>query len=195
MLKNLTIQNYALISHLTIDFPKSFSVITGETGAGKSIIIGALSLILGQRADAKSIQEGKDKCTIEGIFDISSYGLNIFFTEKDLDYDAHNCIIRREIGSSGKSRAFINDTPVSLNDLKDLGESLIDIHSQHQNLLLGDKRFQLEVLDVLANNKTLKEAYKQVYQQFLSLRKQLHELQEKANREREVFTQLGTFGM
>ena len=183
MLKNLTIQNYALISHLTIDFPKSFSVITGETGAGKSIIIGALSLILGQRADAKSIQEGKDKCTIEGIFDISSYGLNTFFTEKDLDYDAHNCIIRREIGSSGKSRAFINDTPVSLNDLKDLGESLIDIHSQHQNLLLGDKRFQLEVLDVLANNKTLKEAYKQVYQQFLSLRKQLHELQEKANRE------------
>ncbi|GHT74355.1 DNA repair protein RecN [Bacteroidia bacterium] len=183
MLKSLTIRNYALISRLTIDFPKGFSVITGETGAGKSIILGALSLILGQRADAKAIKEGEDKCTIEGIFDISSYGLDTFFMDRDLDYDAQNCILRREIWSSGKSRAFVNDTPAGLNDLKDLGETLIDIHSQHQNLLLGDKRFQLQVLDWLANNKKLKETYRQAYQQFLSLRKQLHELQEKAGRE------------
>jgi DNA repair protein RecN (Recombination protein N) len=180
MLKSLTIQNYALISRLEIEFSKGFSVITGETGAGKSIIIGALSLILGQRADAKSIKQGEDKCSIEGLFDISSYKLETFFRERDLDYDATHCILRREIWSSGKSRAFINDTPTSLNDLKDLGVFLIDIHSQHQNLLLGDNRFQLQVLDVLAGNKELLNVYKNEYRNFLSLRKQLQDLKEKA---------------
>ncbi|MDR0863608.1 MAG: DNA repair protein RecN [Candidatus Symbiothrix sp.] len=181
MLKRLTIQNYALISNLEIEFSQGFSVITGETGAGKSIIIGALSLILGQRADAKSIQQGKDKCSIEGLFDISSYGLEAFFNERDLDYDTQNCILRREIWSSGKSRAFINDSPVSLTDLKELGTFLIDIHSQHQNLLLGDNRFQLQVLDVLAGNKNLREEYTTHYREFLSIGKQLKELKEKAS--------------
>jgi DNA repair protein RecN (Recombination protein N) len=181
MLKSLTIQNYALISKLEIDFSKGLSVITGETGAGKSIIVGALSLILGQRADAKSIKQGEDKCSIEGLFDISSYeGLQSFFFERELDYDTQNCILRREIWSSGKSRAFINDTPVNLNDLRDLGAFLIDIHSQHQNLLLSSNRFQLQVVDVLANNKDLKDKYKDEHHTFLSIRKRLQELQEKA---------------
>jgi DNA repair protein RecN (Recombination protein N) len=181
MLKKLTIQNYALISRLEIDFSEGLSVITGETGAGKSIIIGALSLILGQRADAKSIKQNEDKCSIEGLFDISSYeGLQSFFFERELDYDTQNCILRREIWSSGKSRAFINDSPVNLNDLKDLGAFLIDIHSQHQNLLLSNNRFQLQVLDVLADNKNLRNKYHDEYRNFLSIRRQLQELQEKA---------------
>jgi len=180
MLKNLTIQNYALISKLEIDFTQGFSVITGETGAGKSIIIGALSLILGQRADAKSIKQGESKCLIEGLFDLSAYNIESFFKEKDLDYDAQNCILRREIWDSGKSRAFINDTPVTLTDLKELGTFLIDIHSQHQNLLLGDNKFQLQVLDILANNKQLREEYSKTYQSFVSLKKQIQELEESA---------------
>jgi DNA repair protein RecN (Recombination protein N) len=181
MLKKLTIQNYALISKLEIDFSKGLSVITGETGAGKSIIIGALSLILGQRADAKSIKQNENKCSIEGLFDISSYeGLQSFFSERELDYDTQNCILRREIWSSGKSRAFINDSPVNLNDLKDLGAFLIDIHSQHQNLLLSNNRFQLQALDVLADNQQLRNNYRDEYRNFLSIRKQLRELQEKA---------------
>ncbi|MDR0547182.1 MAG: DNA repair protein RecN [Dysgonamonadaceae bacterium] len=180
MLKNLTIRNYALISHLEIDFSKGFSVITGETGAGKSIILGALSLILGQRADAKSIKPNENKCLIEGVFDVSSYGLESFFTEHDLEFDAQNCILRREIWSSGKSRAFINDQPVGLNDLKDLGAFLIDIHSQHHNLLLGDTKFQLQALDVLAENRALRTEYALEYKQFITIRRQLQELQEKA---------------
>ncbi|GHU70250.1 DNA repair protein RecN [Bacteroidia bacterium] len=180
MLKNLTIRNYALISHLEIDFSKGFSVITGETGAGKSIILGALSLILGQRADSKSIKPNEEKCLIEGLFDISSYGLESFFAERDLEYDAQNCIFRREIWSSGKSRAFINDQPVGLNDLKDLGAFLIDIHSQHHNLLLGDTKFQLQALDVLAENRVLRTEYSLEYKQFLTIRRQLQELKEKA---------------
>ena len=180
MLKNLTIQNYALISKLEIDFTQGFSVITGETGAGKSIIIGALSLILGQRADAKSIKQGESKCLIEGLFDLSAYNIESFFKEKELDYDAQNCILRREIWDSGKSRAFINDTPVTLTDLKELGTFLIDIHSQHQNLLLGDNKFQLQVLDILANNKQLREEYSKTYQSFVSLKKQIQELEESA---------------
>ncbi|MDR1527480.1 MAG: DNA repair protein RecN [Dysgonamonadaceae bacterium] len=181
MLKQLTIQNYALISKLEIDFSRGMSVITGETGAGKSIIIGALSLILGQRADAKSIKQDEEKCLIEGLFDISSYNLESFFTERDLEYDAHNCLLRREIWRSGKSRAFINDSPVGLNDLKDLGTFLIDIHSQHRNLLLADNTFQLQVVDVLAANRSLRETYKTAYLHFLSIRKQLQELTEKAH--------------
>ncbi|GHT05346.1 DNA repair protein RecN [Bacteroidia bacterium] len=181
MLKSLFIQNYALISKLDMDFTNGLSVITGETGAGKSIIIGALSLILGQRADTKSLKQGAEKCTIEGVFDISSYDeLQPFFAERDLDYDPHNCILRREIWNTGKSRAFINDTPVGLNDLKTLGASLIDIHSQHENLLLGDNRFQLQVLDVLANNLPLRTQYAEAYKNFVAIRKHLQELQEKA---------------
>lgn len=127
-------------------------MITGETGAGKSIILGALSLILGQRADLKSLKRTDEKSVIEGLFDISSYHLQSFFEENELDYDAKECILRREILPSGKSRAFINDTPVSVTQLKSLGEQLIDIHSQHQNLLLADSHFQLRVVDTMAGN-------------------------------------------
>ncbi len=176
MLSSLAIQNYALISKLEINFSRGFSVITGETGAGKSIILGALSLILGQRADTKSIGQGGDKCLIEGIFDISSYDLQAFFQERDLEYDAKQCIIRREIWSSGKSRAFINDTPVGLNELKELGSRLIDIHSQHQNLMLGDDYFQLQVLEALSGNKNLRTQYKEAYLQYISLQKELQKL-------------------
>ncbi|GHT19147.1 DNA repair protein RecN [Bacteroidia bacterium] len=181
MLKSLSIQNYALISKLDMDFTNGLSVITGETGAGKSIVIGALSLILGQRTDAKSIKQGADKCTIEAVFDIASYeGLQAFFAEQELSYDPHNCILRREIWTEGKSRAFINDTPVGLTDLKTLGTSLIDIHSQHENLLLTDNKFQVQVLDVLANNQPLRAQYTKEYKNFIAIRKHLQELQEKA---------------
>ena len=180
MLKNLTIQNYALISHLEIDFDKGFSVITGETGAGKSILLGALSLILGQRADAKVIKQGANKCSIEGVFEISSYHLGPFFKEKDLEYDGKDCILRREVRDSGKSRAFINDTPVTLNDLKELASQMIDIHSQHENLLLGDNEFQLQVIDILAGNKQLREEYKQTYSDYLKQKRQLADLKEKS---------------
>ena len=178
MLSSLTIQNYALISKLEINFSGGLSVMTGETGAGKSIILGALSLILGQRADSKSIGQGTDKCMIEGIFDISSYGLQAFFEEKDLEFDEKLCVIRREIWISGKSRAFINDTPVGLNDLKDLGSRLIDVHSQHQNLMLGDDFFQLQVLDALAGNDELRFVYKNTYRQYILLKKELEQLKE-----------------
>jgi DNA repair protein RecN (Recombination protein N) len=179
MLQSLTIKNYALISNLEISFPAGFSVVTGETGAGKSIILGALSLILGQRADAKAIRQGADKCLIDGIFDISSYQLDSFFKEKDLEYDPKFCILRREIWSSGKSRAFINDSPVGLNDLRELGAFLIDIHSQHQNLLLADNHFQMQVLDVLAQNRNLKNEYLTTYKNYVSISRQLSELKEK----------------
>lgn len=183
MLQSLTIHNYALISKLEIDFPAGFSVITGETGAGKSIILGALSLILGQRADARSIKQNADKCLIEGVFDISSYQLEAFFREKDLEYDSRTCILRREIWSSGKSRAFINDSPVGLIDLKELGTFLIDIHSQHQNLLLADNHFQLEVLDVLAQNGSLKNEYQGAYKKYVSIHRQLNALKEKISQQ------------
>jgi len=178
MLQSFTVQNFALISNLEINFSDGFSVITGETGAGKSIILGALSLILGQRADAKAIRHGSDKCLIEGVFDISAYKLEQFFKEKDLEYDEHYCILRREIYSSGKSRSFINDSPVTLNDLKELGASLIDIHSQHQNLLLADNHFQLQVLDVMAGNRDLKNEYCAEYKNYVFLNKQVAELKE-----------------
>jgi len=179
MLQTLTIQNYALISQLEIDFPSGFSVITGETGAGKSILLGALSLILGQRADSKSIKQNEDRCSIEGVFDISSYQLDSLFSEKGWEYDAHQCILRREIWVSGKSRAFINDSPVGLNDLKELGAFLIDIHSQHQNLLLADYQFQLQVLDVLAKNKELKNEYLSAYREYIHIEKEIKELKER----------------
>ena len=135
MLQSIHIQNYALIDKLDIDFMPGFSVITGETGAGKSIILGAIGLLLGQRADMKAIKNGASKCIVEARFHIVSYGLESFFNELDLEYDPEECILRREVSANGKSRAFINDTPASLAQMKALGEKLIDIHSQHQNLL------------------------------------------------------------
>ena len=143
MINSLDIQNYALIDSSFIEFDNGFSVLTGETGAGKSIILGALSLILGQRADSRTVKEGENKCVIEGTFDLSNYHLKFFFDENDLEYDEAHCIIRREVYANGKSRAFINDTPVSLTQLKHLGNRLLDIHSQHQNLLLGEDVFQI----------------------------------------------------
>lgn len=182
MLKSLFIQNFVLIDSLDIQFDKGFSVITGETGAGKSIILGALSLVLGQRADGKSIKKGADKCIIEAVFDISPYRLEPFFLENDLDYDAESCILRRELFASGKSRAFVNDSPVSLSIMKELGGRLIDIHSQHQNLLLGDNRFQLRVVDVMGENEILLILYRKEYLHYQSLKKELKELKEKAAR-------------
>lgn len=189
MLKSLYIKNYALIDSLEIDFVSGFSVITGETGAGKSIILGALSLILGQRADIKAIKQGESKCVIEGSFDVSAYDLKAFCEEKGLEYDSDSYILRREILSSGKSRAFINDSPVTLNDLKELGGQLIDIHSQHQNLLLSDTRFQMQVIDALAGNKDLLRQYQQAFNQYKSAEKALADLREsvKKNKEEEDY--------
>ena len=180
MLKSLFIRNFVLIDSLDIKFDKGFSVITGETGAGKSIILGALSLVLGQRADGKSIKNGSEKCVIEAVFDVSKYKLEEFFHSNDLEYDAEVCILRRELFASGKSRAFVNDSPVSLTVIKELGSRLIDIHSQHQNLLLGDNRFQLKVIDVMAENDILLILYRKEYSHFLSLKRELKELVEKA---------------
>ena len=166
MIKKLSVSNYTLIDELHIDFSAGFSVITGETGAGKSIILGALSLILGQRADLKSLRRSDEKAVIEGVFDIASYHLRDFFDENELDYDEGECILRREILPSGKSRAFINDTPVSLAQLKTLGEQLIDIHSQHQNMLLADSRFQLRVVDTMAGDAVLLADYREHYRRW-----------------------------
>ncbi|MGL4292148.1 MAG: DNA repair protein RecN [Bacteroidales bacterium] len=185
MIISLNIRNYALIDALNIDLEKGFSVLTGETGAGKSIILGALSLILGQRADARAVKDGETKCVIEGTFDLSNYKLESFFQENDLEYDAQHCIIRREVYATGKSRAFINDTPVSLMQLKTLGSSLIDIHSQHQNLLLGDDVFQLKVIDTLAGNEEVLTAYRSEYSQYKQLNTELRVLTEKALRNKE----------
>lgn len=185
MLKSLYIKNYALIDSLEIDFESGFSVITGETGAGKSIILGALSLILGQRADVKSIKRGENKCIIEGTFDVSAYDLKSFCEERDIEYDPEAYILRREILSTGKSRAFINDTPVSVTDLKELGEQLIDIHSQHQNLLLADNRFQMQVVDILAGNKILLKDYQQEFRQYKELEKTLNDLKESSQKSKE----------
>ena len=175
MLKRLYIKNFTLIDELDIDLYQGFSVITGETGAGKSIILGAIGLLLGQRADSKVI---KDKCVIEAHFDISRYGMETFFTENDIEYDPSDCIIRRELTSAGKSRAFINDTPVQLVLLKELGEQLIDIHSQHQNLLLNKQDFQLSVVDIIADNAKPLAQYLQTYSNYLSVSKELESLRE-----------------
>ncbi|MDD3078878.1 MAG: DNA repair protein RecN [Paludibacter sp.] len=177
MLKNLYISNYALISELNIGFEKGFSSITGETGAGKSIILGALSLILGQRAESKAIKTDTDKCVIEATFDISEYKkLHSFFQENDIDLDV-DCIIRRELTSAGKSRAFINDTPVSLNVLRELTSKLIDIHSQHDNLLLSNENYQLEVVDTIARNSDLLENYQQKFVNWQKLKFDLQKLE------------------
>lgn len=185
MLRTLSIQNYALIDSLIIDFDSGFSVITGETGAGKSIILGALSLILGQRADARHIKQNESKCTIEGVFDISKYELEPFFEVKDWVFDSNECILRREIWANGKSRAFVNDSPVYLNDLKELGEKLIDIHSQHQNLSLNDNLFQLTVVDLLANTRKERADYFKAFTEFRNAGKLLDEKREQSRRNRE----------
>ena len=185
MIKKLSIRNYTLIDELNIEFNSGFSVITGETGAGKSIILGALSLILGQRADLKSLKRTDEKSVIEGLFDISSYHLQSFFEENELDYDAKECILRREILPSGKSRAFINDTPVSVTQLKSLGEQLIDIHSQHQNLLLADSHFQLRVVDTMAGNFSLLSDYQREYRSWHELLREYARLQDENRSGRE----------
>lgn len=182
MLQSLIIENYALIEHLEFNPGEALTVITGETGAGKSIIMGALGLILGQRADAKAVRNGATKCVIEATFDVSRYQLQTFFTGNDLEYDAHNTIVRREIYATGKSRAFINDIPVQLSMLKALGESLIDIHSQHQNLLLGSDSFQQEVLDTLAKNAYEMGQYRTQYQELMTVRRKIQKMKEEAER-------------
>lgn len=185
MIKKLSVSNYTLIDELHIDFEPGFSVITGETGAGKSIILGALSLILGQRADLKSLRHSDEKAVIEGVFDIASYHLRDFFDENELDYDEGECILRREILPSGKSRAFINDTPVSVAQLKALGEQLIDIHSQHQNLLLADSRFQLRVVDTMAGDAALLADYREHYHRWRERLQAFARLQEENRTGRE----------
>lgn len=175
MLRSLYIQNYALIEKLDIGFGAGFSVITGETGAGKSIILGAIGLLLGQRAEVKAIRQGASKCVIEARFDISAYGMEPFFEENELEYE-EECILRREVYASGKSRAFINDTPASLVQMKELGEQLIDVHSQHQNLLLNKEGFQLNVLDILSYNDEQLSAYQSLYREWKQAQQDLAEL-------------------
>lgn len=178
MLKHLSVQNYALIDQLEVDFPNGLTIITGETGAGKSILLGALGLITGSRADTQALQDKSKKCIIEAQFDIKEYALKPFFKEHELDYEPQTTI-RREINPEGKSRAFINDTPVTLQQLKELGESLIDIHSQHQTLSLNGADFQLSVVDAFAKNEKTLEEYKGDYKQFKALEKELGELVER----------------
>lgn len=183
MLRSLYIQNYALIEKLDIRFDSGFSVITGETGAGKSIILGAIGLLLGQRADVKSIRKGATKCVIEAHFDVSAYGMQPFFEANELEYE-DECILRRELYASGKSRAFINDTPASLAQMKELGELLIDVHSQHQNLLLNKEGFQLNVLDLLAHDEAELAAYQKLYNDWRQARQDLEELVARAEQSR-----------
>ncbi len=166
MLKQLYIKNFTLIDELDIDFQSGFSVVTGETGAGKSIILGAIGLLLGNRADAKLLKAGEERCVIEAHFDLRRYELEPFFKENDIDYDANDCIVRREVNASGKSRAFVNDTPVSLTMMRELGEQLVDIHSQHQNLLLSKEDFQRSVVDIIAADKAMLDEYRQKFHDF-----------------------------
>lgn len=176
MLKHLYIKNYTLIDELDIDFSSGFSVITGETGAGKSIILGAIGLLLGQRADTKAVKTDKQKCTIEARFDISRYDIKTWFEDNDLDCDEGECIIRRELTATGKSRAFINDTPTSLQQTRELGEMLVDVHSQHQNLLLQKEDFQVNVLDIIAANSKYKDEYKKAFTEYRKAENALQEL-------------------
>lgn len=177
MLKHLNISNYALIDTLDIDLHRGFSVITGETGAGKSIILGAIGLLLGQRADGKALRDVSRKCVIEAHFDISRYELQAWFDEQELEYDDEDCIIRRELSPQGKSRGFINDTPVTLTQMRELGEKLIDVHSQHQNLLLHKENFQLNVVDIMASNNKERNEYAEAYKKLKYAERELEELQ------------------
>jgi len=187
LLNHLSITNFALIENLQVDFFEGFSVITGETGAGKSIILGALSLILGQRADLQSLMDKESKCVVEGVFDVVNLGLEDFFIQNELDFQDHS-ILRREILPGGKSRAFINDTPVNLNLLTELAEKLLDIHSQHKTITLGDVDFQLEVVDGLAGNADILELYRKKFDAFKKLNSELGSLkvaEEKARKEQD----------
>lgn len=188
MLKKLDIKNFTLIDHLEMDFFPGFSVITGETGAGKSIIIGAIGLLLGNRADARQVKKGREKCVIEAEFDFSIYHSDVlkgFFECNDLDYEPLGCILRREINATGKSRAFINDTPVNLATIRELGEQLIDVHSQHQNLLLNKEDFQLNVVDIIARDKSQLAEYRSVFDEYRRAVAQLTKLKEQIERDRE----------
>ena len=185
MLKQLYIKNYALIDLLDIELYPGFSVITGETGAGKSIILGAIGLLLGQRADSKSIKPGAEKCIIEAHFDLSRYDMGTFFEDNEIEQDAEDIIVRRELTAAGKSRAFINDTPVGLSQLKELGEQLVDVHSQHQNLLLQKQDFQLSVVDIIANDQQELAAYQQTFSQLSTLNSQLIQLKDDIERNRQ----------
>ena len=185
MLRQLYIKNYTIIDKLDIRFFPGFSVITGETGAGKSIILGAIGLLLGQRADSKDLKAGCDKCQIEAHFDVSRYDMEPFFRENDIDYDAADCILRRELTASGKSRAFINDTPVSLSLMKELGEQLVDVHSQHQNLLLNKHDFQLSVIDIIASHPAALLDYRAAYADYQQTQRRLKELEQTIERNRQ----------
>ena len=185
MLKHLYIKNFTLIDELDIAFNSGFSVITGETGAGKSIILGAIALLLGQRADSKAIKQGAEKCVIEAEFDLSKYSMEDFFTENDIEFDHTECIIRRELTATGKSRAFINDTPAQLSMLKELGERLVDVHSQHQNLLLNKQDFQLSVVDILADDNKELSQYQSTFAQYHATQKALTALEEEIERNRQ----------
>ncbi len=189
MLKQLYIKNFTLIDELNISLYPGFSVITGETGAGKSIILGAIGLLLGNRADSKAIKAGRDRCVIEAHFDLSRYGMQKFFDEHDIDYDADDTIIRRELTAAGKSRAFINDTPVPLTCMRELGEQLVDIHSQHQNLLLQKEDFQLNVVDIIAQDADQLKVYQKEYHAYRKAKELLEELKAEIakNRENEEF--------
>ena len=185
MLKHLYISNYALIDELDIDFPAGFSVITGETGAGKSIILGALGMILGNRADIKAIKPGAKKCVIEAVFDVTGYGLEPLFADGDVDFDASECIVRRELSATGKSRSFVNDTPVALQFLRQLGDHLVDIHSQHQNLLLQKEDFQLSVVDIIAHDEKQKADYASAYAEYRKAVAALDDLKERIEKTRQ----------
>ena len=189
MLKQLYIKNFTLIDELNISLYPGFSVITGETGAGKSIILGAIRLLLGNRADSKAIKAGRDRCVIEAHFDLSRYGMQKFFDDNDIDYDADDTIIRRELTAAGKSRAFINDTPVPLTRMRELGEQLVDIHSQHQNLLLQKEDFQLNVVDIIAQDADQLKVYQKEYYAYRKAKELLEELKAEIakNRENEEF--------
>ena len=178
MLKQLYIKNFTLIDELNIAFNSGFSVITGETGAGKSIILGAINLLLGQRADTKVIKTDKDKCVIEAHFNLSKYGMDQFFADNDIDYDSEDCIIRREINKNGKSRAFVNDMPVQLTLMRELGEMLVDIHSQHQNLLLQKENFQLNVVDIIAHDEQERKNYQESFKAYQKAHADLKQLEE-----------------
>jgi len=183
MLTRLSVFNYALINRLDVNFCAGLNSVTGETGAGKSIILGAMGLILGNRADLSVLKNQNEKCIVEGIFSVENYQLQSFFQENDLDYDTLT-ILRREITPSGKSRAFINDTPVNLKTLRELGLQLIDIHSQHQNLELGNRKFQLNLVDTVAGTGKILSEYRQMYQHYISSKKSLDALIEKSEKER-----------
>ena len=185
MLKQLYIKNFTLIDELNIQMHPGFSVITGETGAGKSIILGGIGLLLGNRADSKSIKAGRDRCVIEAHFDLSKYDMQQFFTDNDIDEDLSDTIIRRELTAAGKSRAFINDTPVSLTKMRELGEQLVDIHSQHQNLLLQKEDFQLNVVDIIAQDEKQRKNYEAAYNQYKQANQKLNALKAEIEKNRE----------